>query len=100
MRELILTPRAFDDVRSARRWYDSQREGLGTAFEDSLEAAFERIRRMPQAGRAIEPPFRHIPLRRFPYEVFCEFDATRVVIVLVFHTSRDPAAASARLREH
>ena len=100
MRRLILTPGAFDDVRSAKRWYDSQREGLGITFESALEATLERIRRMPQTGKPIQPPFRRATLRRFPYEVFYEFDPQRILVVLVFHTSRDPAAALARLHEH
>ena len=100
MRALVLTPRAFEDFRSARRWYDDQREGLGIAFESAFDAAVERIRRMPDSGKPTEAPFRHVALRRFPYDVFYEFDAHRVLIVLVFHTSRNPAAALTRLREH
>ena len=45
-------------------------------------------------------PFRRVTLRRFPYDVFYEFNAQRVVVVLVFHNSRDPASALTRLREH
>ena len=100
MRALVLTPRAFDDVRSASRWYDNQREGLGLAFEAAFEAAAERVCRMPHSGRAVETPFRRVTLRRFPYDVFYEFNAQRVVVVLVFHNSRDPASALTRLREH
>ena len=59
MRALVLTPRAFDDIRSASRWYDNQRGGLGLAF-----------------------------------------NAQRVIVVLVFHNSRDPASATARLHAH
>ena len=100
MRELIFTPQAFDDARAAQQWYDRQREGLGAAFVNALEAAVDRLRRMPDAGKPIEAPFRRVALRRFPYEIFYEFDAHRVLIVLVFHTAREPAAAHARLREH
>ena len=100
MRALILAPRAFDDIRSASRWYDNQREGLGLAFEAAFEAAAERVCRMPLSGKAVEAPFRRVTLRRFPYDMFYEFDAQRVVVILVFHNSRNPAAALVRLREH
>jgi len=100
MRDLTFTAGALDDAIAARCWYESKREGLGAEFENALEAALGRIRRSPEAGKPIDPPFRRVALRRFPYEVFYEFDPQRVLVVLVFHTARNPASALARLQGH
>jgi toxin ParE1/3/4 len=100
MRDLTFTPGALDDSIAARAWYESKREGLGAEFDNALEAALDRIHRLPETGKPIEPPFRRVALRRFPYEVFYEFDSHRVLVVLVFHTARDPASALARLQGH
>ena len=66
MHRLIFTAGALDDVLSARSWYEGQREGLGLAFERSLEAILEKIRRLPMSGKPIAEPFRRAMLRRFP----------------------------------
>jgi len=100
MRELILTPEAFDDLRAARRWYEERRRGLGAAFELAIEAALVRIQRSPESSPEVAAPFRRAVVRRFPYDVFYEFDDRKVLVVLVFHTARDPETAIARLRKH
>ena len=100
MRDLTFAASALDDSIAARCWYESKREGLGAEFQDALETVLERIRRSPQTGKPINPPFRRVALRRFPYEVFYEFDPQRVLVVLVFHTARNPASALARLQGH
>ena len=100
MRELVFIAEAFDDLRSARRWYEERRAGLGAAFERAVEAALERVRRMPQSGAEVAPPFRRMIVRRFPYDVYFEFDERRILVVLLFHNSRDPAVALSRLGKH
>ena len=100
MRDLIFTPGALDDSIAARLWYECKREGLGAEFENALEAALGRVRSLPETGKPIYSPFRRVPLRRFPYEVFNEFDPQRVLVGLVFHTARDPASALVRLLRH
>ena len=100
MRDLTFTAGALDDSISAHCWYENKREGLGAEFDTALEAVLRRIRRSPETGKPIEPPFRRVTLRRFPYEVFYEFDPQRVLVVLVFHTAQNPAIALARLQGH
>jgi plasmid stabilization system protein ParE len=90
MRRLIFSPQAGADIKSIYRWYESQRPGLGREFKLAVEAATSRIRRAPQSFRIASNPFHRALVRRFPFEVFYEFDDERVVIHLVFHTSQDP----------
>ena len=99
MRQLIFALAAVDDAVAARRWYELQRDGLGAAFDIALEATLERLRRTPLAGKPTDAGLRRISLRRFHYEVFYDRDADRVVVILVFHTARNPALALARLRD-
>ena len=56
------------------------------------------MRRLVFSGdQASSDHFRRALVRRFPFEVFYEFDDTRVIVHLVFHTSQDPAKWRARL---
>lgn len=97
MRDLILTPEAFDDLRAACRWYEEQRSGLGVAFERAVEACLLRVQRAPESCPEIAPPFRRAIVRRYPYDVYYSLDDARVLIVSVVHHARNPAVAKSRL---
>ncbi len=50
LRELVLAPEAFDDLRSAYRWYEERRSGLGLAFEHAIgsrDVAHPAVTRRP-----------------------------------------------------
>jgi plasmid stabilization system protein ParE len=98
MRRLIFTPLAKADIRAAYRWYEQQRPGLGIQFRTSLEAACSRIGRSPERFRVAVDGFRRVLLKRFPFEVFYEYDDDRVVVHFVFHTSQDSETWRTRLR--
>ena len=100
MRELVLTPEALDDIRATYRWYEEQREGLGAAFERSVEAALLMIQRHPESFQEVVAPFRRIVLRRYPYRLFYSFDQFSVQAMLLLHTSQDPSIILHRLRNH
>jgi plasmid stabilization system protein ParE len=100
MRELAFTSRSSKDFRQARRWYEEQREGLGAKFMDAAHATLMHIQRAPLSFQEVFAPFRRAVIRRFPYELFYTFDDHRVLVVMLFHTARDPAIALARLRNH
>jgi toxin ParE1/3/4 len=100
MHELVLTPEAFDDIWSARQWYDEQSEGMGSEFDAAIGALMRTICRNPQAFPEVGPAIHRALLRRFPYKVFYTFDEQRVFVALVLHNARDPAIALKRLRSH
>lgn len=99
MRELVLAPEAFDDLRAACRWYEERRGGLGAAFERAVEAVFTRIQRSPHSSPEVAAPFRRAIVRHFPYDIYYSFDERQVLVVLVFHTARDPQTMLRRLGE-
>lgn len=100
LRELVLAPEAFDDLRSAYRWYEERRSGLGLAFEHAIEAAMSRIQRSFDGHPEVAAPFRRAIVRRFPFDLYYTFDDRQVVVVLIFHTARDPATILRRLGKH
>ena len=90
MRELILTPKAGADVKAIYRWYETQQRGTGGQFRTAVEALSTQIQRPPERFRREADGFHRALLRRFPFEIFYEFDDRKVVIHLVFHTSQNP----------
>ena len=97
MRQLVFSREAGADIKAAYRWYEAQQPGLGREFRVAVEAVTSRIQRAPESFRLASDPFHRAMVRRFPFEVFYEYDAERVVVHLVFHTSQDPTKWRERL---
>ena len=97
MRRLIFSPEAGADIKATHRWYEAQQPGLGREFRPAPVAATWRIQRTPESFRIASDTLHRALVRRFPFEVFYEFDDERVVVHLVFHTSQDPVKWRERL---
>jgi plasmid stabilization system protein ParE len=95
MRELIFTPKAGADVKAIYRWYESQQRGLGAEIRTSVEALTTQIQRSPERFRRAADSFHRALLRRFPFEIFYEFDDHKVVLHLAFfsHFARPSTVA-------
>ena len=63
---------------------------MGGQFCAAVEALTTQIQRSPERFRRAADTFHRALLRRFPFEIFYEFDDRKIVIHLIFHTSQDP----------
>jgi plasmid stabilization system protein ParE len=80
--------REFDD---AIAWYGGQREALGREFRAAIEQYFQRIADNPELFPKVRGEVRRaVVLRRFSYVIHFLIEKDRVVIMSVFHTSREP----------
>jgi plasmid stabilization system protein ParE len=96
-RPLILRPEAEADLREAKDWYESQREGLADEFRVCIEEAMDRILRMPELQVEIYKGVRRRLVRRFPYAIFYKTEDTRIVVIAVMHAHRKPGRWRARV---
>lgn len=77
----------------AAEYYEGKVPGLGADFVDELDSAIERILSFSQAWGRLSEDYRHCNLRRFPYTVIYEIESVdRILIVSVFHQSREPSS--------
>ncbi|MGF1613826.1 MAG: type II toxin-antitoxin system RelE/ParE family toxin [Gammaproteobacteria bacterium] len=81
---------AQHDIEDAARWYESQREGLGSQFLDEIEQAFVKISESPLIYPEVHRETRRAVLQRFPFGVFFRISGNTVSVVAVMHSSRDP----------
>ena len=88
---LFYTTEALDERDRAFRWYEDRQPGLGRSFLDRLEQLIDHIVAFPEAFRVRVHGRRHAPMRTFPYTIVYTAEPDAVVIVAVFHASRDPA---------
>jgi plasmid stabilization system protein ParE len=77
-------------------WYEEQKPGLGARFEAHVEAVLDIISRQPNRYALVEGEVREASVRRFPYSVFYRVESARIVVIAVFHQSRDPSEWQSR----
>ena len=72
-------------------WYEGKREGLGREFRARIEEYFQRIAGNPERFPKVRGEVRRaVVLGRFPFVVHFLVEKERIVILSVFHTSRNP----------
>ena len=96
-RGLVLRRVAEKEFDDSIAWYESQREGLGHEFRAAIEQYFQRIADKPERFPEVRGEVRRaVVLRRFPFVIHFLIEPGRIVILSVFHTSRDPAQLKSR----
>lgn len=83
-----IAEKEFDDSIA---FYEKQRKGLGLEFRAVIEQYFQRIADNPEWFPKIRGEVRRaVVLRRFPYVIHFLIEGERIVILSVFHASRNP----------
>lgn len=90
-------PAAAYEARDARRYYETQRVGLGGEFAKELRATIERIAAFPKAWPIVEEPIRRTAVNRFPYLVHYSERSDFILILGVYHARRAPIPWAKRL---
>ena len=90
-RKLVLRGGAAAEFDEAIAGYEADREGLGREFRASIENHFQRIVENPGWFRKVRGEVRRLVVaRRFPYVIHFRIEPDQIVILSVFHTSRNP----------
>ncbi len=92
-----LLPEARAEFDAAADWYEQKQAGRGVDFVAKVRAVFDRIAANPALHAKVYRDVRKAVTARFPYVVLYQEEADEVLIISVFHTSRDPAVWQARV---
>lgn len=87
---LVTRPAAAAEIETAYRWYEKEREGLGSEFLEAVEKMVKAIAEDPERFPAIRKDIRRAVLRRFPYSIFYRIVSGHVVVIACFHGKRNP----------
>ncbi|MGK2910713.1 MAG: type II toxin-antitoxin system RelE/ParE family toxin [Sphingobium sp.] len=87
---LRLLPKARFEYDEAADWYEACGVGLGIDFIARVRAVFHRITATPRIHGKVMGNVRKANVSRFPYIVLYEEFDDEVLVIAVFHTSRDP----------
>jgi toxin ParE1/3/4 len=87
---IVWMPVAAAELQQARAWYDDVRPDLGERFAVAVETTVEAIAQQPLQFSVVHRGRRRAGVRRFPYGIFFEMQADRIVVIACFHAKRDP----------
>ena len=94
-------PIAFSRAASAEfieatAWYDSKRLGLGLEFIAEIDRCISLASINPLQFAIVKEDIRRVVANRFPYSVYFREVKSRIVVLAVFHCSRDPSIWKSR----
>lgn len=94
---LIFFPVARQEYREAADWYEARSPGRGKLFRAAVRNQLDRITANPRIHAKVYQDVRKAVVRGYPYNVLYVEEPGRVVVLSVFHTSRDPRIWQSRV---
>lgn len=92
-----LLPEARVEFDEAADWYEQRQVGLGVDFVAKVGDVLARIASNPRMHQMVYGDVRRAVVRRFPFVVLYREEASEVVVIAVFHASRNPAIWQSRV---
>ena len=80
----------------ASAWHESKRGGLALEFMAEIDRCVSLVSEHPLQFPVVREDIRRVVARRFPYSVYFRAEGHRIVVLAVFHGSRNPAIWQAR----
>ena len=89
---------AKEDLRRGYRFYEKQREGLGSYFIDSLFADIDSL--LIYAGiHPVVQGYHRLLARRFPYAIYYRIFTSEICVVAILDCRKNPEFQKRRLPE-
>ena len=98
MAKTLFRPAAEAELKEAYSWYEEREAGLGTEFLRCVENGIQLIQRHPEIYPVVHKGIRQAVIRRFPYSVFYLTSNETIVVLAIFHASRNPVVWKQRAR--
>lgn len=80
----------------ASAWYEAKRVGLALEFMAEIDRCVSAASEHPLQFPVVRGDVRRVLARHFPYCVYFRAEDRRIVVLAVFHGSRNPAIWQAR----
>jgi plasmid stabilization system protein ParE len=90
-RSVIFRPLAEAEYDGAAAWYEAQQPGRGAAFASAVRDVLDTIAVKPDRYPIAVRDTREAAVVGFPYNVYYRERNGRIIVLAVYHQSRDPA---------
>ena len=97
MMDLIFLLSAEVDIQMAFNRFEEHQEARGILFMQHLDAAFTHLRHQPEIAPVYAGLYRRLLVSKFPYGIFYESQATRIIVAAVVDLRQSPRAIHRRL---
>lgn len=87
---LLVAEEAQLDIVYAYNWYENIRTGLGEDFELCVFATLNQVQRSPLLFQIRYENIRVAFTERFPYGIHFSLENETIIVIGVYHTSREP----------
>lgn len=87
---------ATTEFIEASVWYEDKRPGLAIDFMAEIERCVSLASQHPSRFAVVRENIRRVVAHQFPYSVYFRAEENRIVVLAIFHGSRDPATWLAR----
>lgn len=91
MYSIIFRRQARRELDAAGDWYEKELAGLGSEFLDEIENSLRYISNNPKQFSILFRDARKAVVQRFPYCIYFRIRNQYIVVLAVFHSSRNPA---------
>lgn len=88
--QVIISEAAESDIQDSFFWYKYRSESLAQLFIQHLDEVLQILLKNPNQFQERAKGLRVGFLRKFPFGVHYIIENKRVLVIGVFHTSRDP----------
>ena len=95
--EIRFVRTARNEFDRASSWYDKQRAGLGNSFISAIGEILDRVSLHTDFYPQVFLDVREAAVSRFPYCIYYRVDGLGVLVISVFHTSRNPSVWQRRV---
>ncbi len=89
-RPVILRPVAHSEFDGGVDWYRKVGDRLASQFVAAVDAVLEAIAISPERYPFEDADVREAPVKGFPYAIYDRVRPSRIVVLAIFHQSRDP----------
>src|SRR5690348_4658542 len=93
---VVLTRVAQREFDHASDWYEQDPAGLGARFTRAVRALLDQVAADPLRYPKEFEDVREAKVKKYSYCVYYRIEEERIVVISVFHTSRDPSAWQSR----
>ncbi len=80
----------------ASAWYETRRVGLAVEFVAEIDRCVLLASKQHLQFAVVREDIRRVVAKRFPYSVYFRVEQHRIVVLAIFHVSRDPAIWQSR----
>ena len=88
---------AKSEYEAAVAWFNDARAGLGDDFEAEVQAVLDKASTHPERYPVADGDVREAPVGGFPYCDYYRVRSSKLIVIAVFHQSRDPSAWQGRV---